>query len=224
MAFAMFPPKLDPPPLVFLDTCIYKAAARVTVFGKKVHHYNQDGEYKGWHIPIVDYNYNEDVPDDRHRKELEHVASIARLFVHGVLRAADSPEVRLEFLSLPKSGGGPSLLREVEREQLMPPVPWPMHLRLSHWREDLSAHLKVIRDPRFHEIKKMVGAYQGDKPAPFNQLLDALYLWTAERGGCQYFLTVDHKLRRFSFRSDTLQIVLPSELLERFPLEPDSVG
>ncbi len=79
--------------------------------------------------------------------------------------------------------------------------------------------LSSLNDRRFLKLQKMTGAFQGERRANRNQLLDAFHLWCAEHNECEYFLTLDFSLIRVlrkNRRSQPLvQVVRPSELLER---------
>lgn len=82
-----------------------------------------------------------------------------------------------------------------------------------------------ITHPRFLELQKAAGAYQGEKGLQRNQLLDAFHLWCAEYNRCQYFLTMDKKLARIverAKRAPAFEIVSPIELADKLDLfHPD---
>lgn len=76
--------------------------------------------------------------------------------------------------------------------------------------------LASVRHPRFLELQRMTGAYQGEQKLNRNQLLDAFHIWCAEHNGCEFFLTLDFKLikvLRLSPAKSTVRPVRPSELL-----------
>jgi hypothetical protein len=59
-----------------------------------------------------------------------------------------------------------------------------------------------IKHPRFIELTKMTGAYQGkSKPLNLNQARDAYHIWCAESAEMDYFLTMDYKLQKVVGRS-----------------------
>lgn len=77
--------------------------------------------------------------------------------------------------------------------------------------------LQSLRVPRFLELQRATGAYQGPGKLNRNQLLDAFHLWCAEHNSCNYFLTLDFKLQRVLERSPTelnVSVVRPSQLLQ----------
>ncbi len=59
-----------------------------------------------------------------------------------------------------------------------------------------------VKNPRYVELTKMTGAYQGEsKPLNPNQALDAYHLWCAESASIDYFLTMDYKQKKVVERS-----------------------
>lgn len=76
-----------------------------------------------------------------------------------------------------------------------------------------------IRHPRFVEITKMTGAYQGSqKPLNLNQARDAYHIWCAECADMKYFLTMDYKLKKVAERSKIstpVIITTPDQLLRQ---------
>jgi hypothetical protein len=78
--------------------------------------------------------------------------------------------------------------------------------------------LGSLKHPRFLELQKMTGAYQGPGKLNRNQLLDAFHLWCAEHNRCSFFLTLDFRLLKMLRRGKTqlsVQAVRPSELLAK---------
>lgn len=76
--------------------------------------------------------------------------------------------------------------------------------------------LASVKHPRFLELQRMTGAYQGEQKLNRNQLLDAFHIWCAEHSGCTFFLTLDFKLIKVLSQSratSTVRAVRPSELL-----------
>jgi hypothetical protein len=85
------------------------------------------------------------------------------------------------------------------------------------FKEHALDFLSDIRNPRFVELTKMTGAYQGkDKPLNHNQALDAYHIWCAECANMHYFLTMDYKLQKVVGRSKTktpVAVRTPDQLL-----------
>ena len=54
-----------------------------------------------------------------------------------------------------------------------------------------------VTHPRFLELQKATGAFQGaDRPPNRNQFLDAFHIWSAEVAEADYLLTLDAKMVR----------------------------
>jgi hypothetical protein len=82
--------------------------------------------------------------------------------------------------------------------------------------QEQFSFLASLKHPRFVELQKMTGAYQGAGKLNRNQLLDAFHLWFAEHNYCSFFLTLDFKLLRVlqkSKRKLNVKAVKPSELM-----------
>lgn len=76
--------------------------------------------------------------------------------------------------------------------------------------------LSALDHPRFRELQKVTGAYQGRNALNRNQLLDAYHFWSAEHSNCDFFLTLDFRLIKMLSRSPTkssVRAVRPSELV-----------
>ena len=82
--------------------------------------------------------------------------------------------------------------------------------------QEQFSFLPSLKHPRFVELQKMTGAYQGAGKLNRNQLLDAFHLWCAEHNYCSFFLTLDFKLLRVlqkSKRKLNVKAVKPSKLM-----------
>jgi len=65
-------------------------------------------------------------------------------------------------------------------------------LRSPHeMRQDFFAR---ISHPRFQQLKRATGAYQGDRPSPPNEVADTFHIWCAENAGADVFVTLDEDL------------------------------
>jgi hypothetical protein len=85
------------------------------------------------------------------------------------------------------------------------------------FKEHILDFVCSIEHPRFVELTKMTGAYQGEsKPLNLNQALDAYHIWCAESAKMDYFLTMDYKLQKVVGRSKiktSVKVVTPDQLL-----------
>lgn len=198
--------------MMFLDTCVFKHACRVLQYGRLEDIRDESGALTGKQVPIVNHNYNDAIDDPDHRHECNLVQEVARLVKAGKLEAVTSNEVLLEFVGLPKTIPATGGMLHGASYRIVP-APVRLGYQLTAPRENLRHELEAINDPRYLEIRKQVGAFQGQKRVRLNQLFDALFLWTAETAGCSYFLTLEKKLLRYRFESESLQCVRPSGIL-----------
>ncbi len=87
----------------------------------------------------------------------------------------------------------------------------------KRFKEHILDFVCSIKHPRFVELTRMTGAYQGArKPLNLNQALDAYHIWCAESAEIEYFLTMDYKLQKVVGRSKvetSVKIVTPDQLL-----------
>jgi hypothetical protein len=81
----------------------------------------------------------------------------------------------------------------------------------------LANFLKSITHPRFLQLQRACGAFQGDSVKE-NQLADAFHIWCAEAANASHFLTTDFTLanlvRRHRTAPPQVRVVAPSELLD----------
>jgi hypothetical protein len=84
-------------------------------------------------------------------------------------------------------------------------------------RKLLEDFLRGIRDSRFTEIARVLSGGARTDQASVNNLLDAFYVWIAEREKCTHFLTLERKLvEKVSMAkklSIAVRVVRPSGLL-----------
>lgn len=126
-------------------------------------------------------------------------------------------EARWELFSLPIKIGR-SVFDDVEIKSVADPFPYSYSKGLSDGSERQYKFLSEIKDQRFLEIQRAVGAYQGPRnPRQRNQLLDAFHILCAERSGLEFFVTMDCKLiKLWSHRNQsksTIRVVSPSGFL-----------
>ena len=155
--------------------------------------------------------------------EIDDLTKITALAVAGEIELQWHHEAREEFdrVWLVPSGGSPSLLTAPitwvdgpiwyrrMTTSLLPGDGWP---RVDEQFEFLAG----LDMPRFLQLQKLTGAYQG-KIKNRNQLLDAFHIWCAEVANSTHFLTTDLKLikhiRRQTTNQPLINVVSPSELL-----------
>lgn len=84
-------------------------------------------------------------------------------------------------------------------------------------KENILDSLSRVKHPRYVELTKMTGAFQGEsRPLNLNQARDAYHIWCAENANMDYFLTMDYKLKKvvaLSKIGTSVTIVTPDQLL-----------
>ena len=125
-----------------------------------------------------------------------------------------SIEVHLESFRCTTLGGKKSAMENITVNPVSPPIELSRPLISKEY--DISVFQR-IRHPRFLELQRATGAYQGDR-IDGNQLIDTFHIWTAENANCDYFLTLDLKLVRIVQGHKThppkTKVVSPQQLLE----------
>jgi len=204
---------------VYLDTVALKLSIR------EVHGYTSVEEVVNWgerelavtsHKPTVAHPI-ERISNPELVLEANLLPRIAALANEGLIELVIQNETLVEFSGLPRAAGRPFFgapLRHVSAPFEYGRVVYSSSADSDKLQYDFIAGINA---PRFIELQKACGAYQGDVPPPRNQLLDAFHVWCAEAAGCTQFLTCDMSLVRYVQRQKryvpTVQVVLPSQLL-----------
>ena len=208
-------------PCVYVDANIYKFAATALprLFPRKQiidwghttseHHYYELGYL----------NPNDRISDPAFRAEVDLIEAIATQVKIGRLRAVTNFETTLEIWGLPKMDSASGKFYSAKVDNVPAAVEGSRLLFYGSRNIDeiQQKFFRRIRHPRFLELQKLTGGYQGKDDYNSNQMLDAFALWCAEYNGCDYFLTLDLKLislvRNAKLRPVRPQLVRPSELI-----------
>ena len=163
-------------------------------------------------------NWNDRIMDPVLKSEVELLPKLAELGRANRLQFLLSVETKVESWCLPKRDsvhgicfGAP--IKSVQAPVMYGRVVVGMGVDLEKEQFRFLASLKA---PRFLQLQRMTGAYQGPGRLNRNQLLDACHLWGAEYNQCSYFLTLDFKLARVLRRSANsllTHVVKPSDLM-----------
>lgn len=208
------------PMRVFIDTNIYKFSivARPMLRGRRVE--IEWGEVKSKTIVYEPaYELTSDrLNDNRQRRDCSAVLVFCHAAKMNMVELCTTIEVELERAGLPRQESATGLLYGAEVKFV---DKYSSRIIIgSHGsvRELQERYLASIKAPRFLEICKATGAYQGrGAPLNRNQALDAYHLWCAEEAKVEYFVTMDYRLinhlkRNNKFRSK-VNIVSPSDLV-----------
>lgn len=211
-------------PTVYIETSVFKFSATQLprLFPRQV--VIDLGEIKT-EMTVHDFRYvnpNSRIKNnDVLKAEASLLEQIASLVKAGRVNAVTNFETHIETWNLPKmdSASGKFYGARVK------PIPAPFkYSRIIGGEYPQGEFLERLNHPRFLELQKLTGAYQGEKPRNQNQLMDAFQLWCAEHGNCEYFLTLDFKLIKMVEANKSIpvhtRLVRPSDLLKVF----DSTG
>jgi hypothetical protein len=212
-------------PRIFLDANVFKFSAtqnlRFIPCNKKT--YDDKGRVTGVQLYTLGHiNPNERLSNPELRKEADLLPDVALAVKRSELEAVTQLEADVETWGLPNMDSESGRFYGAPIRRVQAPIKYSRilfgwgHFDSKQLRRDFLLH---IRHPRFLELQRMTGAYQGKKPPNENQLLDAFHIWCAEYNECDFFLTLDLKLIRIVSehpkRLSGLELVRPSELLER---------
>ncbi|WP_422029788.1 hypothetical protein [Roseovarius sp.] len=213
-----------PEPPLFIDTNILKfAAVKKHVYRSRLGTVDWGGtDYE------VEYHERYTVNDIHKIKNNETLKSDAILLgmlayagISGRLKFHSHREVYLETLGLRGMCSASGRFFGCPIHRVADPMA-PRVRIISDGKKSGADHaldfLSRIRHPRYGELTRMTGAYQGpNKPLIINQAMDAYHLWCAECAGMNYFLTMDYRLQKVVSQSKKVEtpvvIKTPNQLL-----------
>lgn len=215
-------------PRVYVDTCVLKFSAT------ELHRFRprlQTLEWGGHRMQVtvhdpVTINRNDRLAPGDLLEQTKLLQQLAELGKAGRVTFVQSLETIVESWGIPHMDSAGGRFYGAPIEQIAPPIAYGRviagwrPLGVTDWQYDF---LSRVSHPRFTELQKITGAYQGQRPLHRNQLIDAFALWCAEHAGCDYFLTLDFKLIRViekSKKKSLVQVVRPSDLLARVQALP----
>lgn len=212
---------------VYIDTNILKfSATRLFCYRprRKIIKWGGIAQEVTVHDPVY-INPNEGISNPMLKYEAELLVSVAELAKQGLINLVFNVETAFESWGIPNMASESGRFYGAPIKMIESPI---KHSRVligaGYDTETLQMDfLTGIKHPRFKELIKLTGAYQGKHGYNKNQLLDAFHLWCAESSGCDYFLTLDFKLIRYVQNNKNISIntelIVPSELLERLGTE-----
>ena len=207
---------------VFLDTNILKfSAVKKHVFRPK----KQTINWGGLEQEIVvrePYTTNDihKIKSDTQKRDAIMLGMLAYAGISGRLKFHSHREVDLETWGLPGMMSASGRFFGCPINDVPDPIAPQSRIiagGLKKPKEYTLDFLSNFRAPRFIELTKITGAFQGaTNPLNLNQALDAYHLWCAECAGMNYFLTMDYKLQKVVARSKKempVKIRTPDQLL-----------
>jgi hypothetical protein len=168
---------------------------------------------------IVSVDPNKEISNEELKREAEMLHSVAEAAKNEIIDLIINHETLLESWGLPNMDSMSGKFYNAPYEMVEGPVKYQrvvLGYNIDPVKEQYD-FLCSLKHPRFIEIQKATGAYQGENKINRNQLIDAWNIWCAEHADCGYMLTMDLKLIRMlnSKRSweSPVKIVKPSQLL-----------
>jgi hypothetical protein len=213
---------------VFLDTTVVQHSTRArTVLSPRRASLNVGGRLHEVVVKeIVSIDPAASVQDPALRAEIDLLSAVARRARAGEIELLWHIESEIEFFGSHKVDGGASELLDAGVTMVDGPVKYsrqviPSPLSGDTWRSLTTDFMRRMNHPRFLELQRACGAFQGDRVHE-RQLADAFHVWCAEVAGASHFLTNDFKLirhvRDHKAAPPRVRVVAPSELLAE--LEP----
>jgi len=210
------------PPKVFLDANVFKFATteqlRLVQRKTTINWGRTTSDTVVHDLKIL--NPHERIRNPKLKEEASLVDKVAEEIKSGRITAVTHFEVAFETMGLPAMDCERGRFYGAPVDQVDGPVKYSrLIISARHDTEQLLRDfLEKISHPRFDELQKITGAYQGAYEKNLNQMLDAFYVWCAEFERCDYFLTLDFSLIRMISsapkRPKHLKMVTPSVLLK----------
>lgn len=167
---------------------------------------------------IVTVNLNDGIKNSELRREADLLPKLAELGKAKRLQYVINAETEFESWGLRDMDSAAGRFYNTPLERVDAPVRYG-RVMIGGDMDPGQAQFRFLASlahPRFLQLQKITGAYQGPDKLNRNQLLDAFHLWCAEHSECSFFLTLDFKLIRVLRRSKhkvRVNAVTPSELL-----------
>lgn len=208
---------------VFLDTCVLKASVDThLVLRPEPQKYTWgDQEFEiDVHRPVFVNQNTKYLAQGNHERFEDTVALrfIAALAKEGKIKLLVHQEVLFELMGLPRATGGGPRFYGAPIDKVESPFQYGRIVVGETGRDYQYEFLSGVEHPRFRELQRACGAYQGaNKPLQRNQLLDAFHILCAETASATYFLTLDDSLigvlTNQSPRKTTVTPIAPKRLL-----------
>ncbi len=204
---------------VYVDTNVLKFSATAL---QRYIPAKQKIDWGGKEIEVVIHksdliNPNLRIENPKLKSEADLLPRVADLSRQGKVKFVMQFEARNESWGIPNMDSRNNEFHGAEIDLIEAPFKYSRVIagggrEIDHQYEFLNR----VQHPRFDQLQKITGAWQGKNSKNRNQLIDAFHLWCAEHARVEYFLTLDFKLQKQVFLSKHpvhVQIVRPSEML-----------
>jgi len=211
------------PPSVFLDANVLKASVDTRLVlvpePQRIEWGGREFEVDVHRPVFVNQNTRYLAQGNRERFEdtvaLRFIAALAK---EGRITLLMHQEVWFELMGLPRATGEGPKFYGAPIENVEGAFQYSRIAFDGTGRDYQYEFLSRVEHPRFKELQRACGAYQGpNKPLHRNQLLDAFHILCAESASATYFLTLDDSLIRVLTgrwpRKTTVTPITPKRLL-----------
>jgi|GEM_PF-1293288 len=193
---------MSPPLSVFLDACVLKASADTRLV------FRPERQIIQWGNREIEANIHRPVYANQNIKYLNQgkqgrfqdtiaLRYIAALAKERKISLLSHAEVNFELMGLPRSKGKGPYFYGAPIQNIEGPFQYERIFVDFTGRDHQFEFLCSVKHPRFLELQRACGAFQGHDRLPNrNQLIDAFHLLCAESANASYFLTLDDKLIR----------------------------
>lgn len=214
--------KTKPVASVFIDTNIFKfSAVKKHIYRAKKTTINWGGaEFETEHYEPHTINDLHKIKNETQKRDAVFLGMLAYAGISEWLTFYTHREVVLETWGLPGMASPSGRFFGCPIHTVPDPIAPPSRIILGgnkNLKEYTLDFVCSIKHPRFLELSKMTGAYQGaNQPLNLNQALDAYHIWCAESAEVDFFLTMDYKLQKVVGRSKieiSVKVVTPDQLL-----------
>lgn len=210
-----------PIPKAYVDTNIFKFSATALLrFVPRIQQLDWGGITQEVTVhDLREIDPNESIKNPELKEEADLLPDLASLGKNGEIQFLMQMEARLESWGIPNMDSQSGNFYGAPIERAEAPIFYERVLidGRRKTKDTQYEFLSGIKSPRFLELQKATGAYQGENELNRNQLLDAFHLWCAEHNRCDYFLTMDFKLIRMllgsKYAPKSVRPVKPSQLL-----------
>jgi hypothetical protein len=210
-------------PRIYLDTSVLKLAVQRRIEARS-RVTTVDWGSKIMRVPVVEYVAVDPVDGEhfRQRRQARRLPFIAWLALSDRIQLLRQLETLWEFAMLKSSRGAYGDFFGAKITSVDAPVRYGRVIAggSQSGRDAQRDFLKKLQHPRFLQLQKATGAYQGKNPVAENELLDAFHIWCAEFIGADSFLTadvdlVDHVTSHKRFPPKVI-VETPLQLVARF--------
>ena len=215
--------KSTPITKAFIDTNILKfAAVKKYIYRRRQATVNWGGQlFESEYRKLYTLNDIHKIKNAIQRQDAMALAMLAYAGISGQVEFYIHREVEFEVMGLPAMTSPSGRFFGCPIKKVADPQPPRVRIiaggNKSHKEHSLD-FMCSIENPRFIELIKMTGAYQGkSKPLNLNQARDAYHIWCAENAQVDYFLTMDYKLKKVVEQSKiktAVKIVTPVQFLK----------